>query len=88
MIGKPRDLFSWNENQYNDFSIPLNVSWEPDVWGRVRRTVRAARENAQASAADVVNVQLILQAELALDYFQMRGLDAQQSIPGRDRCRR
>ncbi|HTU51957.1 MAG TPA: efflux transporter outer membrane subunit [Acidobacteriaceae bacterium] len=68
------------ENQYNDFSLPLNVSWEPDVWGRVRRTVRAARENAQASAADVVNVQLILQAELALDYFQMRGLDAQQSI--------
>ena len=58
----------------------MNVSWEPDVWGRVRRTVRAARENAQASAADVVNVQLILQAELALDYFQMRGLDAQQSI--------
>ena len=68
------------KNQYNDFSIPLDVSWEPDVWGRVRRTVRAARENAQASAADVVNVQLILQAELALDYFQMRGLDAQQSI--------
>jgi NodT family efflux transporter outer membrane factor (OMF) lipoprotein len=68
------------KNEYNDFSIPLDVSWEPDVWGRVRRTVRAARENAQASAADVVDVQLILQAELALDYFQMRGLDTQQSI--------
>ncbi len=67
-------------NQYNDFTLPLDVSWEPDIWGRVRRTVRAARENAQASAADIVNVQLILQAELALDYFQMRGLDAQQSI--------
>ncbi|MHB1935063.1 MAG: efflux transporter outer membrane subunit [Acidobacteriaceae bacterium] len=67
-------------NQYNDFTLPLDVSWEPDIWGRVRRTVRAARENAQASAADVVNLQLILQAELALDYFQMRGLDAQQSI--------
>ena len=74
------NYFSGINNQYNDFSLPLNVSWEPDVWGRVRRTVRAARENAQASAADVVNVQLILQAELALDYFQMRGLDAQQSI--------
>ncbi len=67
-------------NQYNDFTLPLDVSWEPDIWGRVRRTVRAARENAQASAADIVNVQLILQAELALDYFQMRGLDSQQSI--------
>jgi NodT family efflux transporter outer membrane factor (OMF) lipoprotein len=67
-------------NQYNDFSIPLEVSWEPDLWGRVRRTVRAARENAQASAADVANVRLSLQAELALDYFQMRGLDEQKSI--------
>ena len=67
-------------NQYNDFSLPLDVSWEPDVWGRIRRTVRAARENAQASAADVVNVRLSLQAELALDYFQMRGLDEQGYI--------
>jgi NodT family efflux transporter outer membrane factor (OMF) lipoprotein len=74
------NFFSGTNNQYNDFSLPLDLTWEPDVWGRVRRTVRASRENAQASAADVVNVQLILQAELALDYFQMRGLDAQQSI--------
>jgi len=68
------------KNQYNDFSLPLDVSWEPDVWGRVRRTVRAARENAQASAADVVNVTLSLQAELAFDYYQMRGLDEQKHI--------
>ena len=67
-------------NQYNDFAVPLDVSWEPDLWGRVRRTVRAARENAQASAADVANVRLSLQAELALDYFQMRGLDQQKGI--------
>lgn len=67
-------------NQYNDFSLPLDVSWEPDLWGRVRRTVRAARENAQASAADVAGVRLSLQAELALDYFQMRGLDQQKDI--------
>lgn len=68
------------KNQYNDFSLPLQVSWEPDLWGRVRRTVRSARENAQASAADLANVQLSLQAELALDYFQMRGLDQQRDI--------
>jgi len=67
-------------NQYNDFSLPLDVNWEPDIWGRVRRTVRAARETAQASAAEVVNVKLSLQAELALDYFQMRGLDEQKAI--------
>ncbi len=75
-----RTFYFATKNEYNDFSLPLNVTWEPDIWGRVRRTVRAARENAQASAGDIVNVQLILQAELALDYFQMRGLDAQQSI--------
>lgn len=67
-------------NQYNDFSLPLDVTWEPDLWGRVRRSVRAAHENAQASAADVANVRLSLQAELALDYFQMRGLDQQKEI--------
>lgn len=68
------------KNEYNDFSLPLDVAWEPDVWGRVRRTVRAARETAQASAADVASVRLSLQAELALDYFQMRGLDTQKGI--------
>jgi NodT family efflux transporter outer membrane factor (OMF) lipoprotein len=67
-------------NQYNDFTVPLEVSWEPDFWGRIRRTVRAAREDAQASAADVANVRLSLQAELALDYFEMRGLDQQKDI--------
>ncbi|MEO6965877.1 MAG: efflux transporter outer membrane subunit [Acidobacteriaceae bacterium] len=72
--------FNGITSQYNDFSLPLNVSWEPDLWGRVRRSVRASRENAQASAGDVASVQLSLQAELALDYFQMRGLDAQQAI--------
>lgn len=75
-----RTFYFAAKNQYNDFSLPLDLSWEPDVWGRVRRSVRAARENAQASAADLVNVKLSLQAELALDYFQMRGLDEQKAI--------
>lgn len=67
-------------NQYNDFSLPLDVSWEPDLWGRVRRTVRAARANAQSTAADLANLQLSLQAELAVDYFTLRGLDEQKRI--------
>lgn len=75
-----RTFYFAAKNQYNDFSLPLDLSWEPDVWGRVRRSVRAARENAQASAADLVNVKLSLQAELALDYFQMRGMDRQKAI--------
>jgi NodT family efflux transporter outer membrane factor (OMF) lipoprotein len=66
---------------YADYQLPpIDVSWEPDVWGRVRRTVEAARAEAQASAADLANTQLSLQAELALDYFQMRGLDSQQQL--------
>jgi NodT family efflux transporter outer membrane factor (OMF) lipoprotein len=62
---------------YNDLVIGGQGSWEPDFWGRVRRTVEAAHENAQASAADVANVDLSLHAEMAADYFQLRGLDAQ-----------
>ncbi len=53
------------------------ASWEPDFWGRIRRTVEAARSNAQASAADAANIDLSLHAEMAADYFQLRGLDAE-----------
>jgi NodT family efflux transporter outer membrane factor (OMF) lipoprotein len=62
---------------YNDLVVGGQASWEPDFWGRIRRTVEAARENAQASAADKANVELSLQAEMAADYFQLRGLDAE-----------
>ena len=65
---------------YNDFQLPVDASWEPDVWGRVRRTVEAARSEAQASAADLANVDLSLHAELALDYFELRGLDSQKKL--------
>jgi NodT family efflux transporter outer membrane factor (OMF) lipoprotein len=62
---------------YSDFSLTGQASWEPDFWGRIRRTVEAARENAQASAADQANIDLSLHAEMAADYFQLRGLDAE-----------
>lgn len=66
--------------QFDTFSLQGQVSWEPDLWGAVRRSVEQARANAQASAADLANVKLSLQAELASDYFQMRGLDSQEQI--------
>jgi NodT family efflux transporter outer membrane factor (OMF) lipoprotein len=56
------------------------MSWELDIWGRVRRTVQASREEAQASAADLEYVRLALHAELALDYFYLRAADAQKKI--------
>jgi len=65
---------------YNDLMLGGQGSWEPDFWGRIRRTVEAARENSQASAADMANVDLTLHAEMAADYFQLRGLDAQTKL--------
>ncbi|MFZ0663509.1 MAG: efflux transporter outer membrane subunit [Acidobacteriaceae bacterium] len=66
--------------QYNTFTLDGQASWEPDLWGAVRRSVAAAHANAQASAADLANVALSLRAELATDYFEMRGLDSQKLL--------
>ena len=60
----------------NDFSLPFDVSWEPDVWGRIRNTVREYANAAQVSAADLANVRLSEQANLAQYYFELRGQDA------------
>ena len=65
------------KTEYNDLILGGQGGWEPDFWGRVRRNVEAARETAQANAADVANIDLSLHAELAADYFQLRGLDSQ-----------
>lgn len=65
---------------YSSYGIQGQVSWEPDFWGQIRRTVEAARANAQASAADLANVELSLRSELAMDYFEMRGLDTQERL--------
>lgn len=66
--------------QFNSFTIAGQAQWEPDLWGQVRRTVEQARANAQASAALLANVDLSLRAELASDYFEMRGLDSQKQL--------
>jgi NodT family efflux transporter outer membrane factor (OMF) lipoprotein len=63
-----------------DFVLPFDLSYEVDVWGRVRRVVSAAREEAQATAADLQTVNLSLHAELALDYFESRSADAQKQL--------
>jgi NodT family efflux transporter outer membrane factor (OMF) lipoprotein len=62
--------------QGNDFSLPFDASWTPDLWGRVRNLVKGQVAAAQASAADLVNTRLTIQAELAVDYFQLRAQDA------------
>jgi NodT family efflux transporter outer membrane factor (OMF) lipoprotein len=65
---------------YNDFVLPFDFSYQADVWGRVRRAVEEAREQAQASAADLATVNLSLHADLAIDYFQARTLDAEEKL--------
>jgi NodT family efflux transporter outer membrane factor (OMF) lipoprotein len=60
-----------------NFTLAGQAAWEPDFWGKIRRTVEAARASAQVSAADIANVDLSLQAELAADYFALRGIDSQ-----------
>ena len=67
-------------NGVGDIQLPVDLNYEIDVWGRVRRTVSAAREEAQASAGDRQTVMLSLQAELAVDYFEARSADAQEKL--------
>jgi NodT family efflux transporter outer membrane factor (OMF) lipoprotein len=65
---------------FNDFTLPFDASWTPDLFGRVRNQVRANVASAQASAADLENTRLTAQAELAVDYFQLRGQDALKEL--------
>jgi NodT family efflux transporter outer membrane factor (OMF) lipoprotein len=60
-----------------NFILPLELNYEIDLWGRIHRQVTAAREQAQASAADLANTRLSLHAELAVDYMEVRSADAQ-----------
>ena len=57
------------------FTLPVSASWEPDLWGNIRRSVTAATAQAQASAADLENARLLYQSELAQDFFALHGLD-------------
>jgi NodT family efflux transporter outer membrane factor (OMF) lipoprotein len=77
---RPPGHLSSNGATYNDYQIPVELSYELDVWGRVRKTVESQREQAQASAADLATVNLSLHAQLAMYYFQARSLDAQEQL--------
>ena len=63
-----------------NFSLPFDLNYEVDFWGRVRRSVTSSIERAQASAADMETARLSLHADLALDYFDLRSADAQEML--------
>ncbi|HEX2789548.1 MAG TPA: efflux transporter outer membrane subunit [Steroidobacteraceae bacterium] len=65
---------------YTDYSLPFDASWTPDLWGRVRNTVKGNVAAAQASAADLQNTRLTAQAEVAVDYYQLRSQDVLKQL--------
>jgi len=77
---RPPPSSTFNGITENDFVLPFNVSYQVDVWGRVRRIVESNRDLEQASAADLATVNLSMHADLAIDYFQARSLDAQGQL--------
>lgn len=62
------------------YNLPLNASWEPDLWGSVRRSVESNEAGAQASAANLASARLSAQATLAQNYFQLRAVDAETQL--------
>jgi NodT family efflux transporter outer membrane factor (OMF) lipoprotein len=64
----------------NSYRVSIGSSWEPDVWGRLRAGVNVARASAQASAADLAAARLSAQGELAVDYLNLRSVDAARAL--------
>ncbi len=62
------------------FNLPVAATWEPDLWGSIRRGITAASSTAQATAGDLENAKLLYQSELAQDYFGLRGNDAEADL--------
>jgi len=73
-FGKPLGI------TYTAYSLPLDASWEPGLWGRIRATVAANALAAQVTVADLQNVRLSAQAELATDYYELRAQDALKEL--------
>jgi NodT family efflux transporter outer membrane factor (OMF) lipoprotein len=78
--GKAGGSTSSSTGTFTDYTLPFDATWEPDLFGRIRNTIKSAAYGAQASAADLENTRLTVQADLAVDYFQLRGQDALKQL--------
>lgn len=65
---------------FTDYSLPFDATWVPDLWGKVRNSVRSNAYAAQASAADLAGTRLSIEAEVAADYFQLRSQDSLKQL--------
>lgn len=79
-VSENRPLTSDRDPTYDDYSLGASASYEIDLWGRVRNTVKAGRAQAEASGDDLASAQLSLQAQVADAYVRLRGLDAQADL--------
>jgi NodT family efflux transporter outer membrane factor (OMF) lipoprotein len=79
-VGRARSQSANGPVTAGSHSLLLDASWEPDLWGRVQRSVEAGEAAAQASAADLAAARLSIQAELVQDYLQLRVADAQKDL--------
>jgi len=81
---RPNNGFNGNTNgtpaTYNDFQFPAFLSYEVDAWGRVRSSLQAAKATEQASAADLRFVRLAIEANVAMDYYSLREIDAERGV--------
>ena len=77
---RPPQGSGFNGQTFNDFTVPFNLSYEVNAWGRVSKNVEYYREQAQASAGDLAVVNLSMHAALAVDYFAARSLDAEEKL--------
>jgi NodT family efflux transporter outer membrane factor (OMF) lipoprotein len=71
---------AFSAGQQTTYNLPVDVSWEADIWGSIRRSIRASAEAAQVSDAQLENARLSYQAELAQDYFELRGTDGEKEL--------
>src|SRR6202166_3792509 len=71
---------SSSRSTFTDYTLPFDATWQPDLFGRIRNTIRSAAYGAQSSAADVENTRLTIQADVAADFFQLRGQDSLKEL--------
>jgi NodT family efflux transporter outer membrane factor (OMF) lipoprotein len=79
-IVNARSAISVPPTRYTTYDLPVDVSYQADIWGSIRRSIQASAEAAQVSAAQLENARLSYQAELAQDYFELRGTDGEKEL--------